>query len=337
MPKSKGERAIEREEKRKQKEEKRRIKEANKMLIPTSKKTKESLKIESFDPQGTFKILGNRWLRIYELEELRSSGFAEILGEIEGRVRITRFLKDKESLILTIMEEGDIHDEVRKKFTSDEESLRNIFRIRWLSVDEAINLIAFHFKEERLSLSYASLVRGKRDLRKEIFSEVIDNGNHFVLNGMYGSVISFLQIPGAIDLNMDEIYKNLGCAVYISYDFKGIDLNDQDDYKRALEKKYGRRRKKETEEFLNASVMVGIVTDSRDALEILEKTLNQILMRVGFFACAIEGEQKEDIESILSFDLVDASHMTNVSKEVANVLLGGGAGDQNPVSENESM
>jgi len=51
---SAGERAIAKEMRREEKERKKRIREANKMLIPVSKKTEESLNLVSFDPSGAF-------------------------------------------------------------------------------------------------------------------------------------------------------------------------------------------------------------------------------------------------------------------------------------------
>lgn len=52
---NRGERAIAREERRLEKERKRRIELANKMLIPTGGKTRESLDLISFDPSGVFR------------------------------------------------------------------------------------------------------------------------------------------------------------------------------------------------------------------------------------------------------------------------------------------
>ena len=59
---NKGERAIAREERRLEKERKRRIELANKMLIPTGGKTRESLDLISFDPSGVFRFGGDRFM-----------------------------------------------------------------------------------------------------------------------------------------------------------------------------------------------------------------------------------------------------------------------------------
>ena len=69
MGKNAAEKAILHEEKRLAKEKKRQIEQANKMLIPVSKKTNQSLGIISFDPEGTFRLTNNRWLRVFEATE----------------------------------------------------------------------------------------------------------------------------------------------------------------------------------------------------------------------------------------------------------------------------
>ena len=57
---SAGERAIAKEMRREEKERKKRIRLANKMLIPASKKTLESMHLNSFDPSGTFYLNDDR-------------------------------------------------------------------------------------------------------------------------------------------------------------------------------------------------------------------------------------------------------------------------------------
>ena len=67
MAKNAGVRAIFKEEKRLEKERKIQVELANKMLIPVSKKTTETLGIISFDPSGVFRLLENRWMRVFKV------------------------------------------------------------------------------------------------------------------------------------------------------------------------------------------------------------------------------------------------------------------------------
>ena len=68
MARSAGVKAIAKEEKRMEKERKRRIEIANKMLIPVSKKTMETLGLISFDPNGVFRLAENRWMNVFVVE-----------------------------------------------------------------------------------------------------------------------------------------------------------------------------------------------------------------------------------------------------------------------------
>lgn len=60
-----GMKAIAKEEKRLEKERKRQVELANKMLIPVSKKTLETLGLISFDPKGVFRLKENRWMSVF--------------------------------------------------------------------------------------------------------------------------------------------------------------------------------------------------------------------------------------------------------------------------------
>ena len=119
MGKNAGERAILREEKRLQKEKKRQIEQANKMLIPVSKKTNQSLGIISFDPEGTFRFVNNRWLRVFVATEDTLCQMATMSLKLHGRMRITMHMSGsdgRETCHISLMETGEIYEEVRQKF-----------------------------------------------------------------------------------------------------------------------------------------------------------------------------------------------------------------------------
>ncbi len=153
-----GERAIAKEQRRQEKERRKRIELANKMLIPVGKKTTESLGILSFDPSGVLRLLDNRWIKIYRLEgELFK--LEDVLSSLNGRIRIT-WHKDgmggKVSCHLSLIENGEIYEEIRQKMAEDESKIMESVRIRDLSIDEAMSDIALEFRKD-LRFSYASL------------------------------------------------------------------------------------------------------------------------------------------------------------------------------------
>ena len=112
---SAGMRAIAKEEKRMEKERKRRIELANKMLIPAGKKTSESMGIISFDPNGTFRLSENRWLKVFSVEG-NIPQLARIALDLSGRIRIVWHLGEESGRVtchLSLIETGEIYEEVR--------------------------------------------------------------------------------------------------------------------------------------------------------------------------------------------------------------------------------
>ena len=122
-----GEKAILREQRRLEKEKKRRIELANKMLIPVGEKTGQSLGLISFDPSGVFRLGNNVWLKVYSAE-ITEKMQADVAANLLGSLRMTISLSEsgKATCHLSLIEEGEIYEEVREKFTADEAVLGNI-------------------------------------------------------------------------------------------------------------------------------------------------------------------------------------------------------------------
>ena len=86
MAKNAGVRAIAKEEKRLEKERKRQVELANKMLIPVSKKTSETLSLIAFDPNGVFRLIENRWMRVFKVSG-NLKALASVATKLSGRIR----------------------------------------------------------------------------------------------------------------------------------------------------------------------------------------------------------------------------------------------------------
>lgn len=144
-----GERAIVKEERRLEKERKRRIELANKMLIPVGGKTLESIGLIAIDPNGVFRFMGNRWLKIYEISGANEK-LVDAIADVSGRVRITFYISEngRETCHLTLIEQGEVYEEVRQKLTEDESVLQKVCSMHPLSVDEAMNHIASNFYKD---------------------------------------------------------------------------------------------------------------------------------------------------------------------------------------------
>ena len=190
-----GERAIVKEERRLEKERKRRIELANRMLIPVGGKTLESIGLIAIDPSGVFRFMGNRWLKIYEICGVNEK-LVDAIADVSGRVRITFYISEngRETCHLTLIEQGEVYEEVRQKLTEDESVLQKVCSMHPLSVDEAMNHIASNFYKD-IRFSYASFVRGKKDWKKECFLEVREDATGFETGRLFGKSLSFPHFP----------------------------------------------------------------------------------------------------------------------------------------------
>lgn len=322
---SAGERAIAKEMRREEKERKKRIREANKMLIPVSKKTEESLNLVSFDPSGAFFFYDERWMKCYKVEGDLCK-LVDAAKSLEGRIRITLHMGDGSDRVtchLSLMETGEIYEEVRVKISADEAELRKAVSITPLSVDEVMNeIIANNLKDIRFS--YPSYVRGNKDWKKECISECLVEDVGFKMQGMYGAAFQILSYPAHPVEAVIEQLKSLGISMYISLDLNALTDEEAADFKRAIEKKYNRRLPVAVEEhYQNFSTSIVIFGDSRDAVNIATETICSMLMNQGFLVAPAFHNQNVVTESALSYGLLDCKAMRNVDTEVIKAMLGG--------------
>ena len=327
MGRTKGEKALKREEKRLLMERKRVIEEANKMLIPTPKQTAESLGILSFDPAGAFRLTGNRWVKVFEIEnqkDMESDLFAEIIGVLKGRVRITARIggKASEKCFLTLMEEGEIYGDVRKEMEMDQEALSKVFVLKPLTVDETM---VETMGEGRKPFSYASMVRGKKNWKSECFPEIKADAAKMIVGDSYGESLFVMQYPSHLSINPFSSLRSIGCLIYISLDIRGVSLKQS--FTQAMEQRYNRRISAgKSDDFANVSLSVFFSCDSDDARAIIEKTLITMFSNLEFALAPAFGVQKEAAESVMSLGITNYSVMRNADMEVVSNLMKYGGG-----------
>lgn len=321
---SAGEKAIAKEMRRQEKERRKRIELANKMLIPVSKKTAHSLGMISFDPDGVFYLEDMRWIKIFTLEG-NPNLLLDVVNELSGRIRITMHIKGEGGSIchLTLMETGEIYEEVRQRMMQDEAVIRSVVSIHPYSVDEAMNEIAGNFYQD-IRFSYASYVRGNKDWKKEVFFEVNEEREAFIAEGMYGESFIALSFPKEGRKGILHQLENIGCSMYVSFDLNSLTKEEHSDYKRAVEKKYNRRLPIVSEEsFINLSLSIVILCDSKDARNIIEETVTSVCLGHGVLLAPSFHRQGVVAESVMSFGLRENKIMRNVSIEVAKQMMGG--------------
>lgn len=328
MGRSAGVRAIAKEEKRLEKERKRRIELANKMLIPTGKKTLETLGLISFDPSGVFRLTDNRYLKVFCVEG-NIPQLAREASELSGRIRIVWHLGEESGRAtchLSLIETGEIYEEVRQLMSKDEELMKEVVRLTPLSVDDVMNHICEEFGQS-IRFSYASYVRGNKDWKKECFLEINEDADRFKVGRLYGEAFSALSYPSILKGGFLERLGELGCQMYVCVDLNSLKADEQLDFNLNLEKRYNRRLPAIAEEdFLNVSLSLVILCDSDDAREIIEKTIISLANGYDIMLAPSFHEQKRVAESAISLGLLDKKIMRNVKVDVADMLLGGDEG-----------
>ncbi len=322
MRRGAGSRAISREEKRLKKEKEKRIREANRMLIPVPKNTVASMGLLNFDPSGTFHFEGNSWKRVYKVHSANGIGAGSFAKELKAGVRITTLISNKgeEETYMTLTENGETYDEVRTDFSKDEEKVAKYIDISLCSIDETMKAV----NRKKENFSYASMVRGKKDWKKECVAEIVKEESSFRLEECFGETLFVMQYPGKLKGDVIEKLKKMGCEIKIAYDLDSISTADQIDFGRTLEQKFNRRGKCDVE-FLNSSLQIMFLCDSDDARAIVEKTIISILSAEGFVIAPSIGAQKKAAESLESLGLIHFNYMRNVTLDVLDQMriLGG--------------
>ena len=326
MAKSAGERAILKEEKRLEKEKKCRIEQANKMLIPVSRKTTQSLGILSFDPEGVFRLKENRWMKVFEAAEDTLCQMAKLSPNLLARVRITMHsggCGGRDSCHISLMETGELYEEIRQQFKNDEDVLREADPLKQLSVDEVMNQIAENFHKD-IRFSYASYVRGNKDFKKECFAELKETKDSFSFGKGYGESFAALSFPADCRGNLAEKLKKLGCEFYLCLDLNSLSIEEQMDFNRALEKKYNRRLPLSGDsDYVNASMMLIILCDSDDARKIVEQTVMNLMLNDGILTAPAYNAQAFYMENAAGLGIYDETIVRNVDPAAVALLFGG--------------
>ena len=321
---SAGERAIAKEMRREEKERKKRIRLANRMLIPASKRTMESMNLNAFDPNGAFYLEEDRWVKIYRVDG-RLAELCDVCKSLKGRIRITLGIGevgDRATCHLSLMETGEIYEEVRQMYQQDESELAKAVTLTPLSVDEAMNLIgAKIFRDIRFS--YASYVRGNKDWKKECMLNATEDGNAFKAGSLYGKSFQILTFPKEGKGDLFKRLSELGCLMYVGLDLNALSEEERFDFKRAIEKKYNRRLLQEEEDYINLSISIVIFGDSLDAVEIVEETITSFLLSAGYLSVPAFHNQGEVAQGVLSFGLIDHKAMRNVKGTLFREIRGG--------------
>ena len=307
------------------KEKKRQIEQANKMLIPVNKKTRLSLGILSFDPEGTLRLTDNRWLKVFEADG-DVSNLIKIVDQLSGRIRITMHLRTgcgRETCHISLMHIGDIYEQVREKMKVDEELLRRVLSLTRLSINQVMSQVGEQYFKSK-EFSYASSVRSKKDWKQECLGEIEEQDQVFRLLDLYGESFVILSYPSIVIGSVAEQLKMLGCECYLSCDLQVMEAGDKDIFNRTMEKRYNRHIiKLSDEQHLNTSMSIVVLCDSDDARQIIEQMLVAMCANRDVLLATSFGRQKKTADSILTLGIFEERTMRNVNEKVIRGMLGG--------------
>lgn len=320
-----GSRAISREEKHLKKEKEKRIREANRMLISVPKSTAGSMHLIGFDPAGTFQLEGGSWKRVYRVFCHENVAIGTIAKDVKAAVRFTQVFRAGRGAetFMTLTQEGETYDEVRTLFFDDESKIAKFVQFSILSVDEVMKAVAGCDNR----FSYASMVRGRKDWKKECMAEITEQPGSFRKREDFGECLFVMQYPKALKADVMGRLKEIGCDMYISTELAGIAMKDRIDFGRTLEQRFNKHGLN-TDEFINASMVIMFTCDSDDARAIIEKTILSILSAEGFVAAPCVGAQKKAAEAAISFGLLNLTYIRNIKVDLADwiKLFGGHEG-----------
>ena len=156
-------------------------------------------------------------MKVFELNENALREIVKMSPMLRGRVRITmhkRKAGEKPTCFLTLMETGEIYEEIRKQFKGDETLLKKEDLLRQLSINEIMNQIAANF-QKKLRFSYASNVRGKKDMKAECFQKVTEHTDQVLFGNRQGECFLTFSFPKEGRGSLIEKLDQLGCEYYL--------------------------------------------------------------------------------------------------------------------------
>jgi hypothetical protein len=270
----------------------------------------------SFDRDGTFRISGSRWIKVYRLS---ANVDRPDLSGIQSRMRFTVELPKKQAY-LTLTAEAQSYSEAKKQVAKEEELLRQSFLLQPLSADDIL-------KHYGGSFTYAAMIRGKKDWRENCLPKIREELDSFTTGeAEYGEAVFALQYPDQLmEPKILETLGDLGCPAYISLETANLPETDQEDFRRVLEERYNRRAAGNGESLVNLSLQLAFLGDSSEARTIIGQTLLRTAVQEGFVLAPAYGNQRQVLRSIRSLGWIDQPAMRNVSEKLRTKILETGA------------
>lgn len=290
-----------------------------KLLIPVSKDTTNSLGITSFEPSGLFRFKDGSVRKVYRIiEPIKENYFPKIAKKLKSSIRLTKCFGDNKEMFLTLDANGDTLDDIRNTILEDQELISTSVTLKELDANETFNSF---FKNEK-PFSYVDEVRKKKDFGKSCFPGIDCDTSCFNLGNMAGESIFVMDFPNNFKKELFYEICELQSEIYVALDVAHIGRERMQDFNRNLEEKYNRIVADGRDEYFNVSMQLVIVADSVKARKILKEAIQSILSERGFVVSSAIGEQGPVAESVFRLGMSGKTNRRNVRENVVEGILG---------------
>ncbi|MCR5338997.1 MAG: hypothetical protein K6E75_10600 [Lachnospiraceae bacterium] len=303
-----------------QRQEKRLIKEANKKLIYAPKKTRRSLGLLYIDPEGVMHFSDGRWLKIYRVKG-NCSNLPDSAGKIRGRCILTHRIKaGAEDIYLTLTQEGNTYELVRRAFAEDEKCLEEM-ELKNMDMEETVNTICGKMypdksiTDDRTPFSFGDFMKKRGDLETVLFPSVTDAYDRCGIGNSFGISMFVMQYPDRCDSSVIRAMKEEGVDdMVISIGINKVSVEERALLIRNLAERYALPLSDDqVEPFINASMKVAVFGSDEERVGRIGSKAERCFLKSGFMIAPGFGDQKESIYSLLSLGITQQGSFRNMT------------------------
>lgn len=332
----KKEKEEKRAQKRAEKEHKKEIERLNRMLIPVSKKTYESLGIISFDSKvATLRQADNKWLKTYKIEGLDDLNRDEFIDELVRllplRTRITSNFSEAtdghliRTNYITFFTVGEIYESVKLELDDLVDRINQIFpeiNLVEISSNCLMNQIRRNFLNSGAELDFDTLRKRKNNWKDIAFKEIALTDDYFEIDDKTGVCMQVIQFPGSIDTNfLSVLLEWRSLPMMFITDIQPLDEASNDDFRRVLEKRFNRKVEEPNEVYANIGFTLVLLTDDKEKKEELIADIEDLFSQHSMIIAPVYGNTADVLESSFSYGIKDYHSMRNLEVDQVKRLI----------------
>ena len=322
-------------EKQALKEYRKDVERLNKLLVPVSKKTSESLGILSFDSKvATIRKINNRWIKTFKIDGLnednRNDFIDDLMGILTIRSRITSIFSQSETGrqirtdYLTFFDVGAEYIDVKKSF--DEEVARinsnqNNIKVIEISSNCFMNQIRRNYLLDGLEVDFSALVKRNSNWRNDAYNKLSFVDDYFELSDKKGVCMQIIQYPGIIDNNVSDKLLDMNLPIMFVTDIQPLDNDDSEDFRKVLERRYNTRISTSDKAYVNVGFTIVIITDSVEQKDEVIEDVQDLFSDNGMVITPVYGNTTDIVESSFTLGLKDYHSMRSLEASQVKQLI----------------